>query len=729
MPQIINLSPIGEVLPGDSLPIFDESNGDTRRVSVGQLSTYMENTLSLPDNAADIDYDPAGTGAVQRTVQSKLRDVVSVKDFADNLSTAISAIGAAKTTLVIDSAVTVAATLTVPSNISLRFESTGMITLTSGARLFINGSVQANRLQQIFSCSLFTNPITASINGNALTVTAVTTNTVAPGQIVLGSGLRAGLQIFQEYGTTGVGTYALCGYNGVVASQSMTLVSSPVIFAAGVVEEVYPTWFGAVLDGVTDCTVAMNLAAYSHTWGGKIKLPAGGYVVTGTTVLYPGMIVEGDGATGKYSGSPPPSQVSTVSTVFVSADNIAAFVISDRGNLVQIKNVVFSTKNPPYLSAGDYAPFGTGRKAIVYDGHAPQGAFDGVIECCFFFGFYQAILVNDSWAGTGDGYAPTNYFWSGVTVNATSIVQGVAYEIATVGTTNWAAITGTVLSGTTGTVGCRFLPNATAPTGTGTAHQMPRYYDWQVNPLQIRNCQFIGNSYSVIFNTTNADCVRILDCIFYMPSNSSGVHLNRCGLIKLDSCFAFGATLTNTEFVKMVGVGAESLDMVTLDFCQAESCAHFLVYSSGSGVSVPPQINVKNCTHQLAADIYLGSPCEYNSTNNHIMSDIYVDSANVRVNSINDKYQWKNFTSGPTWGISVVSGDSNSIYTYLPGQQASSSVSGPIINGSAYYTLTGTSNPSGSVTPTRIGQMFLNTATNVFYLSTGLLNTNWVAIN
>ena len=81
MPQIINLSPIGDVQPGDAIPVFDESNGDTRRMSVGQLSTYMEATLSLPDNAADIDYDPAGTGAVQRTVQGKLRDVVSVKDF------------------------------------------------------------------------------------------------------------------------------------------------------------------------------------------------------------------------------------------------------------------------------------------------------------------------------------------------------------------------------------------------------------------------------------------------------------------------------------------------------------------------------------------------------------------------------------------------------------------------------------------------------------------------
>lgn len=46
MPQIINLSPIGEVLPGDSLPIFDESNGDTRRVSVAQLEAYMQNAFS-----------------------------------------------------------------------------------------------------------------------------------------------------------------------------------------------------------------------------------------------------------------------------------------------------------------------------------------------------------------------------------------------------------------------------------------------------------------------------------------------------------------------------------------------------------------------------------------------------------------------------------------------------------------------------------------------------------
>ena len=81
MPQIINLSPIGEVLPGDSLPIFDESNGDTRRVSVSQLEAYMQNNLDMPDNSDEVNFLQAGTGAVTRTVQSKLRDVVSVKDF------------------------------------------------------------------------------------------------------------------------------------------------------------------------------------------------------------------------------------------------------------------------------------------------------------------------------------------------------------------------------------------------------------------------------------------------------------------------------------------------------------------------------------------------------------------------------------------------------------------------------------------------------------------------
>jgi len=582
------------------------------------IGTYDNIPPGVSGTAADITYTPAGAGAVTTTVQAKLRERVSVKDFGGNLATAVSAIGSTDTTLVVNDAVTVSANLTIPANVTLSFENTGLITINSGARLFINGAVQANRLQQIFSCSLFTNNITASINANALIITSVTSSTVAPGQIVTGGGLRAGIQIFQAYGTTGAGTYAINGYNGIIASQAMTLVSSPVIFGVGTVQEVYPTWFGAVNDGTTDSTTAVNLAVYSQTWGGTVRFPAGGYVVTQSTVLHPGMTVEGDGVNNDYSGSPPPNQVSFMSTIFVTADNTSAFVISERCNQVNIRNLVFSTKNPPYLSGGDYAPFGTNRRAILYEGHAPQGIFGGVIESCQFFGFTTAILANDSWAPNGDGVGPPGTYWNGT-----------------------ASVT---------------------------------YYDWQINPLDVINCQFVGNSYGIFFNANNCDAWRILDCVFILPANGIGVHLVRCGFLKLDNCFAFAGNLTNSEFVNLVGNGAEALDSVTLDNCQAEFCSHFVNFVAGSTNTTPPQINVHNCIHQIDADVYLGSPCEYNSQNNHIMSYIYVQSTNVRVNSINDKYQFLNFVSGPTWGISVISGDVNTINTYVPGKNPSSAL-------------------------------------------------------
>lgn len=577
------------------------------------IGTY--DNITSGGNASDVTYEYPAAGAVLQTVQTKLEQYISILDFGGDLVAAVAAAGSTKTTLVINDAVTLSTTLTIPANVTLQFENTGLITITGSARLFINGAVQANRLQRIFSCSLFTNNITASINANALVITAVTSNTVAPGQIVTGAGLRDGIQIFQEYGITGVGTYTINGYNGIIASQAMTLISSPVIFGAGTVEKVYPTWFGAVNDGVTDSTTAVRLAVYSQTWGGTVRFPAGGYEVTDITVLHPGMIVEGDGVNNDYSGAPPPD-LSVMSTIFVTADNVSAFVISERCNQVVVRNLVFSTKNPPYQVAGDFAPFGTNRRAIRYEGHAPQGIFHGNIDSCQFFGFTTAINANDTWAVVGDGVGAPGTYWDGT-----------------------ASVT---------------------------------YYDWQINPLVIRNCNFVGNTYGVFINANNCDAWRILDCVFVIPANGFGVSLLRCGFIKLDNCFAFAGNTTNTEFVNLVGNGAEALDNVTLDNCQAENCSHFINFVAGSTNTTPPQINVRNSIHQISSDVYLGSPCEYNSQNNHIMSYVYVDSANVRVNSINDKFQFLNFVSGATWNIVVVSGDVETINTYVPGKNPSS---------------------------------------------------------
>lgn len=593
-------TPLGNIVTADSAGRFPS-------IYLDPSVTYRVRLFTSADVQIGGDVDPY-------TPSSR---ATSIKDFGGDLAAAIAAAGSTETTLIINEPVALSATLTVPANVTLRFEDTGLITITGSARLFVNGTVQADRLQQIFSCSLFTNNITASINANGLIITAVESNTVAPGQIVTGAGLRDGMQIFQEYGITGVGTYALNGYNGIIASQAMTLVSSPVLFGAGTVEVVYPAWFGAVPDGVTDCTTAIRLAVYSQTWGGTVRFPAGGYVVTDITVLHPGLIVEGDGVNNDYSGSPPPD-LSAMSTIFVTADNVSAFVISERCNQVHIRNLVFSSKNPPNLVSGDFAPFGTNRRAIRYEGHAPQGIFHGTIDSCQFFGFATAIIANDTWAIVGDGVGAAGTFWDGT-----------------------ASVT---------------------------------YFDWQINPLTIKNCNFIGNTYGIFINANNCDAWRIVDCVFVMPPNADGVHLLRSGFIKLDNCFAFAGNLTNTRFVNLVGNGAEALDNVTLDNCQAENCSHFLNFVSGSTNNTPPQINVRNTIHQISSDVYLGSPCEYNSQNNHIMSYVYIDSANVRVNSFNDKFQFLNFVSGPTWDFVITSGDADTIQTYIPGRNPSSAL-------------------------------------------------------
>lgn len=102
MPTINQLSAIDVVSYGDQIPVYAPNLGDARRLSVGALTQYVEDNIVLPDptNAADITYDPAGIGATPRSVQAKLRDVVSVKDFGavgDGVTNDSSAINAAYT--------------------------------------------------------------------------------------------------------------------------------------------------------------------------------------------------------------------------------------------------------------------------------------------------------------------------------------------------------------------------------------------------------------------------------------------------------------------------------------------------------------------------------------------------------------------------------------------------------------------------------------------------------
>lgn len=48
MSQINQLSAVDQLAAGDNLPVYDESNGDARKVSVSALLAYMQANLAFP---------------------------------------------------------------------------------------------------------------------------------------------------------------------------------------------------------------------------------------------------------------------------------------------------------------------------------------------------------------------------------------------------------------------------------------------------------------------------------------------------------------------------------------------------------------------------------------------------------------------------------------------------------------------------------------------------------
>ena len=95
MPTINQLPAIDVVSSGDQLPVYVPNLGDVRRMSISTLAQYIEDNVIVPNNAANVTYDPAGTGAVSRSVQAKLRDFVDVRDFGASTAATATANAAA----------------------------------------------------------------------------------------------------------------------------------------------------------------------------------------------------------------------------------------------------------------------------------------------------------------------------------------------------------------------------------------------------------------------------------------------------------------------------------------------------------------------------------------------------------------------------------------------------------------------------------------------------------
>ena len=580
--------------------------------------------LALSDGSDQIGYIAPYTGASARTVGDKLDYIVMTSDFP-SLAAAISGVGSANTLLLVNSPVTVSSDLTIPSNVSTRVEGLGIIMVSAGKRLFINGPFSADRLHRCFNAALLSTTLTASINGNALVVTSASADVLAPGHVITGTGVELGQIIQATYGNTSTGTYSLSSYGGIVSSRTMTATGPSIIFGAGVVDCVYPQWFGAVADtSVTDNGPYLAHAVYSMPWGGTVRIPAGIYKAASADIAGHALLqIIGDGATDNGTGSPP-NGFTVPSYIWLSSDNTNLFNFGGTCSHAVVKDIGIGAQAT--FGGSNLTAIGANRKGVVYTGHAGQTVYGPRIENVWFFNLTMGIHINDSWAGTGDGVGGAGTYWDG----SSSLT----------------------------------------------------YYDWAVNPGSIQNCHTIGCTYGMHFNTGNADAWTIRDSVFIIPANSFGIYQRRCGFMKVDNCFAFGTSMTGSKFIDLAYVGTDSADDLTIDNCQAEYCANFLNLETTATNVVPPTITVRNSIHQLGSDVSLGRPCDYISQGNEILSNVTVLSNNVRIHSFVDKFFATDFIPGHTtfgfnWGVY----DYATVYTYVPGFYPCTSFSGPISMG------------------------------------------------
>ena len=306
MPTINQLSSIGEVTSADQIPTYDESNGDTRKMSVLQLQDYMQDNLNLPNNSDEVNFLQAGTSAVERTVQSKLRDVVSVKDFGavgngvtDDTAAIQAAVNAGGEVFFPTGRYLISSTITAAKTVSLLGSSSSFGDTTATAELLYTGTGVALQIgdgsTKIYNVRIDTLGIRASgsavssataiglklLNSNYAVVTNLVVQRFQAGKGIqcTASGANIGasnnfIGCFLWYNKTGyeitgagvgVGDYATTLFGGAVIGDSSASSYGLVVGQYAAETIVYGTDFESF-------DVCIDLYGNGTTSGGGVKL-------------------------------------------------------------------------------------------------------------------------------------------------------------------------------------------------------------------------------------------------------------------------------------------------------------------------------------------------------------------------------------------------------------------------------------------------------------------------
>jgi len=154
---------------------------------------------------------------------------------------------------------------------------------------------------------------------------------------------------------------------------------------------------------------------------------------------------------------------------------------------------------------------------------------------------YWNTVSNNLWAHNGTSWIVTNFneftnfmLPSATPVDAINLVNGLQYEIAVVGTTNWVAI-----GASSATVGVRFTKNAVAATGTGTARRTRDLVERFADVVNVKDFGAVGDG-------VTDDTAAIQTAIDYVYSRGGGI-------VECFETFKVNSTLNVKDNVSLKG--------------------------------------------------------------------------------------------------------------------------------------------------------------------------------
>jgi hypothetical protein len=157
--------------------------------------------------------------------------------------------------------------------------------------------------------------------------------------------------------------------------------------------------FGAIGDGITDDTEAIQNAVSSIPEGGILYIPSGKYKLTDEIILHAGIKIIGTNSADSYYGAPPAYSV-LPSFLFQDTNNKSIFVIKGGMHHICLSNLSLSPSIEPNLN-----PDRTGKYGVRLEGSYPDFTWNLLFEQITFYNFERAISCVDPMAGKGSDWS------------------------------------------------------------------------------------------------------------------------------------------------------------------------------------------------------------------------------------------------------------------------------------------------------------------------------------